>query len=85
MSKKQTDEYKTQHQISGLLTRIATANDRKKREKLKDELYEWTNAFWYQKFKRIRKTLRTKDSDETKCRKIQRILDCPKNWFESLI
>lgn len=85
MSKKRLDEYKTQYKISGLLNKIVLTNDRSKRGKLKDELYEWTNGFWYQKLKKIRKTLKSKDSDENKCYKIQRILDCPKNWFESLM
>jgi len=85
MSKKRPDEYKTQYNISGLLNKITLTNDRSKRGKLKDELYEWTNGFWYQKLKKIRKTLKSKDTDEKKCQRIQRILDCPKNWFESLM
>ena len=85
MTRKRPDEYKAQHEISGLLTKITSTNDKSKRQKLSDQLYEWTHDFWYQKLKRIRKTLKSKDSYEKKCRKIQKILDCPKHWFESLI
>jgi hypothetical protein len=85
MSRKRPDEWITQLNITNRLKEIADTESRTDRGKIRDELREWTHDFWYQKFKMIRKTLRSKNSFENKCQKIQRILDCPKNWFENLM
>ena len=85
MARKRPDEWTTQFNITNRLNEIADAEGRTDRKRIRGELREWTHDFWFQKFKMIRKTLRSKDSSENKCQKIQKILDCPKNWFENLM
>ncbi|MFC1738232.1 hypothetical protein ACFL1G_04175 [Planctomycetota bacterium] len=85
MARKRPDEWITQLNITNRLNEIADIESKTDRRRIIDELRKWTHDFWYQKFKMIRKTLRSKDSFENKCHKIQSILDCPKNWFENLM
>lgn len=85
MSKKRTDEYKTQYGITSRLTQITAANDRKKREELKDELYDLTNNYWYRKFTIIRKILHGRAPAKTKCSKIQQVIDTPKDGLNNLL
>ena len=85
MTNKKTDEYKTQYKITSRLNKIVTTDDRKKRKELKDELYGLTNRFWYRKFKKIRNVLQSNASAETKCNKIQQIIDTPKDGLSGLL
>jgi len=75
---KKMNEYKTQYKITSHLNNIVATDDRKKRDELRNELYDLTNHFWYRKFKEIRNVLLGKDSAETKCNKIQQTIDTPK-------
>jgi len=85
MSKKKTDEYKTQYGITSRLNKIVAANDSKKRKKLKDELYDLTNHYWYRKFTIIRKVLQGRAPAKTKCIKIQEVIDAPKHGLSNLL
>lgn len=85
MTNKKTDEYKTQYKITRRLSKIVTTDDRKKRKELRDELYDLTNHFWYRKFTAIRNVLQGKDSAETKCNKIQQVIDTPKEGLSGLL
>ena len=85
MSKKKTDEFKTQYGITSRLNKIVAANDSKKRKKLKDELYDLTNHYWYRKFTIIRKVLQGRAPAKTKCSKIQEVIDTPKDGLSNLL
>jgi len=85
MTKKRTGEYKTQYKITRRLNRIVTTDDRNKQKELKKELYELTHDFWYRKFTEIRNILQGNASDETKCNKIQQVIDMPKDGLSNLL
>jgi len=85
MSKKKTDEYKTQYGITSRLNKIVASNDRKKRKELKDELYDLTNHYWYRKFTIIRTVLQGRAPAKTKCLKIQEVIDAPKHGLSNLL
>jgi len=78
MTNKKPNEYRTQYKITIRLNKIVTTDDRKKRKELIDELYDFTNQFWYRKFMRIRNVLQGNASPETKCNEIQQVIDAPK-------
>ena len=84
MANKKADEYKTQYKITSRLNKIITIDDGKKREELRDELYDLTNHFWYRKFTVIRNVLLGNASAETKCNEIQQVIDTPKDGLSNL-
>ncbi len=85
MANKKTDEYNTQYKITSRLNKIVATDDRKKRDELRDELYDLTNHFWYRKFTVIRNVLLDNASAETKCNKIRQVLDTPKEGLSGLL
>ncbi len=85
MTCKKNDEYKIQYRITSRLNKIVTTDDRKKRKELRDEVYDLTNHFWYRKFTIIRNVLQGKAPAKTKCTKIQKVIDTPKEGLSSLL
>lgn len=84
MRNKVTDEYKTQLNITNRLNKIVDTEDRFERKKIKHELRDLTHGFWYQKYKKIREIIESKDSSDNKCFKIKKALDTPKNAIDTL-
>jgi hypothetical protein len=84
MGKRRYDEWITQLNITNLLNKITKTNSESERQRLRDQLYEWTHGFWFQKFKLIREILKTEDRADSKCHRIVKVLDTPRRALDNL-
>jgi len=81
---KRDDEYRSQQMITRRLNGMAMSEDKTSRERINEDIREWTHGFWYHKFIKIRNILRQSEiSGESRCSKIQEVIDTPKEkWID---